>query len=32
VVEQDLKGKNAGFVTPKIVAELMAAADRVVTV
>jgi hypothetical protein len=28
----DLQGKNAQFVTPKILAELVVAADRVVSV
>jgi len=32
VVEDDLKGKNARFITPKVVAELMAAADKIVTI
>ncbi len=31
VVDQDLKGKNAQFVTPKIFAEKVAAADKVVS-
>jgi hypothetical protein len=31
VTEADLQGKNARFTTPKEFAELVAAADRVVT-
>jgi hypothetical protein len=31
VTEQDLVGKNARFTTPEEYAELIAAADRVVT-
>ena len=31
VTDQDLKGKNAQFVTPKIFAEKVAAADKVVS-
>jgi hypothetical protein len=31
VVEADLSGKNATFGTPKVAAEEVAAADRVVT-
>ncbi len=31
VVDQDLMGKNAQFVTPKIFAEKVAGADRVVS-
>ena len=31
VTDQDLKGKNAQFVTPKFFAEKVAAADRVVS-
>jgi len=31
VTEQDLKPRNAQFVTPKIFAEKVAAADKVVT-
>ncbi len=32
VTEADLKGKNAQFVNPKIFAEKVAAADKVVSV
>jgi hypothetical protein len=32
VTEADLQGKNAQFITPRINAQLIAAADRVVTV
>jgi hypothetical protein len=32
VTEQHLKGKNAQFVTPKVFAEKVAAADKVVSV
>jgi hypothetical protein len=31
VTESDLKGKNAQFITPKIFAEKVAAADKVVS-
>ncbi len=31
VAEDDLKGKNAQFVTPKIFAEKVVAADKVVS-
>jgi hypothetical protein len=31
VTEQDLQGKNAQFVTPKIFAEKVVAADKVVS-
>ena len=31
VTEADLKPKNAGFITPKIFAEKVAAADKVVS-
>jgi len=30
-LEADLEGKNAQFITPKVLAELIVAADRVVT-
>jgi hypothetical protein len=32
VTEDDLKGKNAVFINPKIFAEKVAAADKVVSV
>jgi hypothetical protein len=32
VTEADLQGKNAQFITPRIGAQRIAAADRVVTV
>ena len=32
VTEDDLKGKNAAFINPKIFAEKVAGADRVVSV
>jgi len=32
VIDADLQGKNAQFVTPKIFAEKVAAADKVVSV
>jgi hypothetical protein len=32
VTEDDLKGKNAQFVNPKVFAERVAAADKVVSV
>jgi hypothetical protein len=32
VTEADLQGKNATFVTPKRVAELTVAADRVISI
>lgn len=32
VTEDDLKGKNAAFVNPKIFAEKVVAADKVVSV
>jgi len=32
VTDEDLKGKNAQFVTPKVFAEKVAAADKVVSV
>jgi len=31
VTEDDLKGKNARFITPKVFAEKVAAADKVVS-
>ena len=31
VTDDDLKGKNAEFITPKIFAEKVAAADKVVS-
>ena len=31
VTENDLKGKNAHFITPKVFAEKVAAADKVVS-
>ncbi len=31
VTDEDLKGKNAQFITPKVFAEKVAAADRVVS-
>jgi hypothetical protein len=31
VTEHDLKGKNAQFITPKIFAEKVASADKVVS-
>jgi hypothetical protein len=31
VTDEDLAGKNAQFGTPKLAAELMAAADRVIS-
>jgi hypothetical protein len=31
VTEEDLKGKNARFINPKIFAEKVAAADKVVS-
>ena len=31
VTDQDLRGKNAQFVTPKVFAEKVAAADKVVS-
>jgi hypothetical protein len=31
VTEQDLQGKNATFATPQVGAQLIAAADRVLT-
>jgi len=31
VTENDLKGKNAQFITPKVFAEKVAAADKVVS-
>jgi hypothetical protein len=32
VTEEDLEGKNAQFVTPKILAERVAEADKVVSI